>query len=100
MSRDDLISIEGEITDALAGGNYTVKLANNQTISAKLSGKMKKFYIKVIVGDKVTVGLSPYDLTHGLITFRHKPGGPRISEQATAFAANNENKPEDSGSSS
>lgn len=58
----------------LAGGNYTVQLSNGQSISAKLSGRMRKFYIKVIVGDKVTVGVSPYDPTHGLILHRHKPG--------------------------
>lgn len=72
MAKDDLIQIDGVVTDMLAGGNYTVKLANGQSIHAKLSGRMRKFYIKVIVGDKVTVGLSPYDPTHGLIIHRHK----------------------------
>ena len=81
MSRDDLIQAEGVITDMLAGGHYTVQLQNGQSINAKLSGRMRKFYIKVIVGDRVTVGLSPYDPTHGLILHRHKierggaPGG-------------------------
>jgi len=79
MSREDLVQIDGIVTDMLAGGNYTVLLQNNQSISAKLSGRMRKFYIKVLVGDKVTVGVSPYDPTHGLIIHRHKPegkGGP------------------------
>jgi translation initiation factor IF-1 len=66
VSRDDLVQIDGTVTDMLAGGNYTVTLQNGQSISAKLSGRMRKFYIKVIVGDRVTVGLSPYDPTHGL----------------------------------
>ena len=74
MSRDDLIQAEGKVTDLLAGGNYKVELTNGQSINAKLSGRMRKFYIRVIVGDMVTVGLSPYDPTHGLIQFRHKPG--------------------------
>lgn len=79
MARDDLISVEGTITDVLAGGSYKVKLETGQEILAKLSGRMRKFYIKVIVGDKVTVGLSPYDPSHGLIQYRHKVergGGP------------------------
>lgn len=76
MARDDLIQAEGTVTDVLAGGNYTVQLETGQTITAKLSGRMRKFYIKVIAGDKVTVGLSPYDPTHGLIQFRHKAERP------------------------
>lgn len=72
MSRDDLIQAEGTVTDVLAGGNYTVQLQNGQSISAKLSGRMRKFFIRVIVGDKVTVGISPYDPTHGLIIHRQK----------------------------
>ena len=72
MSRDDLIQSEGVITNVLAGGHYEVKLENGYTISAKRCGKMRKFYIKVLVGDKVTIGMSPYDPTHGLILFRHK----------------------------
>ena len=72
MSRDDLIQAEGTVTDVLAGGKYTVELSSGQSIMAKLSGRMRRFYIKVIVGDRVTVGLSPYDPTHGLIQFRHK----------------------------
>ena len=81
MARDDLISVEGEVIEVLAGGNYKVKLENNAVINARLSGKMRKFYIKVIVGDRVTVGLSPYDPTHGLIQFRHKAPRPGASDQ-------------------
>lgn len=58
--------------DALAGGIYKVKLDNNAELSAKLCGKMRKFNIRVVVGDRVTVGVSPYDPSHGLIMFRHK----------------------------
>ncbi len=76
MARDDLAQIEGVITDILAGGNFTVQLASGQSISAKLSGRMRKFQIRVIPGDKVTVGVSPYDPSHGLIIHRHKGGFP------------------------
>jgi translation initiation factor IF-1 len=72
MSREDLIRFEGKVVDLTGGGNYQITLDNGMTISARLSGKMKKFKIKVIVGDRVTVGVSPYDPTHGLITHRQK----------------------------
>ena len=72
MARDDLIRIDGVVTDASGGGNFKIQLDNGSTILAKLCGKMKRFNIRVIVGDKVTVGLSPYDVAHGLILHRHK----------------------------
>lgn len=72
MSRDDLIRIDGRVSDTTGGGNYVVVLDNGVSITARLSGKMKKFKIRVLVGDRVTVGVSPYDPTHGLITHRQK----------------------------
>lgn len=54
------------------GGTYAILLENGHPVTARLCGKMKKFRIKVVVGDRVTVGLSAYDLSHGLITHRHK----------------------------
>jgi translation initiation factor IF-1 len=72
MSRDDLTRIEGVVTDVLAGGNFSVLLVNGHTIGAKLSGRLRKFHIKVIQGDRVTVGISPYDVSHGLIMSREK----------------------------
>ncbi len=72
MARDDLSQIEGRVTDSLAGGVYRIALSNDMEISAKLCGKMRKYNIRVVVGDRVTVGVSPYDPTHGLIVYRHK----------------------------
>ena len=72
MSKEDLIRIEGKISDTSGGGHYTVLLDNGVTVLAKLCGKMKRFNIRVIVGDRVTVGLSPYDSSHGLIMHRQK----------------------------
>jgi translation initiation factor IF-1 len=72
MSREDLAQIDGVVIDVLAGGNFVVQLANGQTIAAKLSGRMRKFHIRVILGDKVTLGVSPYDPSHGLILHRQK----------------------------
>ncbi|MFN7727852.1 MAG: translation initiation factor IF-1 [Bdellovibrio sp.] len=72
MAKDDLAQVDGKIVDALAGGLYKVILENEVQITAKLCGKMRRFNIRVVVGDKVTVGVSPYDPTHGLIMYRHK----------------------------
>lgn len=72
MARDDLAQTEGLVTDVLTGGNFKVKLDSGQEIPAKLSGRMRKFNIRVILGDRVTVGISPYDTTHGLILRRQK----------------------------
>jgi translation initiation factor IF-1 len=74
VSKDDLIRLDGKVSDLAGGGNYVVILDNGVTVSARLSGKMKKFKIRVLVGDRVTVGLSPYDPSHGLITHRQKAG--------------------------
>jgi translation initiation factor IF-1 len=79
MSREDLAKNEGVVVDVLAGGNFSVQLENGQTILAKLSGRLRKFHIKVLQGDRVTIGVSPYDVSHGLIVSREKSagGGPR-----------------------
>jgi translation initiation factor IF-1 len=72
LAREDLIRVDGEVSDTSGGGTYKVRLENGVTVLARLCGKMKRFNIRVIVGDKVTVGLSPYDSSHGLILHRQK----------------------------
>ena len=72
MAKDDLITIDGKVLDLSGGGIYLITLDNGLPVKAKLCGKMKKFRIKVVVGDRVSVGISPYDTTHGLITHRYK----------------------------
>jgi translation initiation factor IF-1 len=72
MAKDDLAQLEGKVIDVLAGGIYKIALENEIEISAKLCGKMRRFNIRVVVGDRVTVGVSPYDPSHGLIMYRHK----------------------------
>ena len=72
MARDDLIQLEGVVTRTFGGGTMEVALDNEMTIRAVLSGRMKKFRIRVLVGDRVRVSVSPYDPTHGLITYRLK----------------------------
>lgn len=71
LAKDDLVRCEGKICEAKGQGNYRVVLDNGALIAAKLCGKMKRFKIRITVGDRVTVGLSPYDLSHGLITHRN-----------------------------
>lgn len=81
LARDDLIELEGNVIDVLSGGIYKVQIGEERIIQAKISGKLRKFNIKVMMGDMVKVSVSPYDLTHGLITFRERiqrrPGPPR-----------------------
>lgn len=72
MAKDDLVTIDGKITGISGGGMYGIMLDNGLAITGKLCGKMKKFSIKVVVGDRVNVGVSPYDPSHGLILLRHK----------------------------
>ncbi len=74
MSREDLLKIDGVITEANSGSHFSVKLGDGRVITAKLSGRLRRYHIRVLVGDKVTLGLSPYDLTHGLILTREKLG--------------------------
>lgn len=72
MPRDDLIETEGQIEDALGGGQYSIRTSSGQIVRAKVSGKLKKNHIRVLPGDLVKVSVSPYDMTHGIITFREK----------------------------
>lgn len=66
--------MEGTIVKALPGTQFQVELDNGHEILAYLAGKMRKYYIRVLLGDRVTVELSPYDLTRGRIVYRHKKG--------------------------
>lgn len=72
MSRDDLIQLEGVVTRILGGGIKEIQCDKDLTVRGVLSGRMKKFRIRVMVGDRVQVSVSPYDTSHGIITFRFK----------------------------
>jgi translation initiation factor IF-1 len=67
-----MIPVEGVVMDSLPNATFRVQIAEGHEILAHLSGKMRKNFIKVLPGDKVTVELSPYDLTKGRITYRHR----------------------------
>ena len=68
----DKIELEGTIVDCLPGTQFKVQLDNGHEVLAYLSGKMRRYYIRVLLGDRVMVELSPYDLTRGRITYRFK----------------------------
>ena len=72
MAKDDVIELEGVVTEVLPNTMFKVKLSNGHTITAHISGKMRMHYIRILQGDAVTVEVSVYDLTQGRITFRHK----------------------------
>ena len=72
MSKDDVIEMEGKVIEALPNAMFQVELPNGHRIMAHISGKMRMNYIRIYPGDKVTIELSPYDLTRGRITWRSK----------------------------
>ena len=72
MGKQDVIEIEGLVIDTLPNAQFKVKLENGHEILAHVSGKIRMHYIRILPGDRVTVEISPYDLTRGRITFRHK----------------------------
>jgi translation initiation factor IF-1 len=72
MSKEETIEVQGIVLDTLPNAMFKVKLENGQVILAYVSGKIRMHFIKILPGDKVTVELSPYDLTKGRITYRVK----------------------------
>jgi len=72
MPKEDSIEVEGRIIEPLPNAMFKVELENGQTVLAYVSGKMRMHFIKILPGDRVTVELSPYDLTKGRITYRFK----------------------------
>jgi len=82
MSKEDMIEMEGMVDEVLPDTRFRVTLTNGHAIIAYMAGKMRKHRIRIIAGDKVSIELTPYDLSKGRITFRHKDekattGAPR-----------------------
>ena len=73
---DDKIKADGVVVEALPGTQFRVRLDNGHEVLAYLSGKMRKYYIRILLGDHVAVEMSPYDLTRGRITFRQRKNAP------------------------
>jgi len=74
MAKEEKITVEGTITEALPNTMFKVKLDNGHQVLGYLSGKMRRYYIRILLGDRVKVELSPYDLNKGRITFRFRAG--------------------------
>ena len=72
MAKNDVIEVEGIVTDTLPNATFEVELENGHRVLAHISGKLRMNYIRILTGDKVTLEMSPYDLTKGRITYRFK----------------------------
>ena len=72
MSKENVIEVDGVVLDTLPGAMFKVELSNGHEILAHVSGKIRMHYIRILPGDRVTVEITPYDLSRGRITFRHK----------------------------
>ena len=72
MAKDDMIELEGVVTESLPNTTFHVDIGNGHIILAHISGKLRMNFIKILPGDKVTVELTPYDLNRGRITYRYK----------------------------
>ncbi|ALA57657.1 translation initiation factor IF-1 [Nitrospira moscoviensis] len=72
MAKEDVIEVQGTVSETLPNAMFRVKLDNGHMILAHISGKMRMHFIRILPGDKVTVEMSPYDLTRGRITYRFK----------------------------
>jgi len=72
MAKEDIIEMSGEVIEKLPNAMFKVKLENGHELLCTISGKMRKYYIRILPGDKVTVEISPYDLSRGRISYREK----------------------------
>jgi translation initiation factor IF-1 len=69
-NKDDIIEVDGKVLDIIPGGKFKVELENGHIVGAHVSGKIRMYNIRILPGDTVTIELTPYDLTHGRITYR------------------------------
>ncbi|HET9470766.1 MAG TPA: translation initiation factor IF-1 [Usitatibacter sp.] len=85
MPKEDMIEMEGVVNEVLPDTRFRVTLDNGHPIIAYMAGKMRKHRIRIIAGDKVSLELTPYDLTKGRITFRHKDAAPSVSRRPPVY---------------
>jgi translation initiation factor IF-1 len=79
--KEDKIEMEGTVVEALPGTQFRVELDNGHEVLAYLSGKMRRYYIRILLGDRVRVEVSPYDLSRGRITYRYKKRTQQVSDE-------------------
>lgn len=84
MAKEEAIEMEGEVVETLPNTTFKVKLDNGHIVTAHISGRMRKHYIRILLGDRVTVQLTPYDLTKGRIVYRNKDHDSRKPDNSTA----------------
>ena len=77
---EEKIVVEGTVVEAMPSTTFRVQLDNNHTVLAYLSGRLRKYYIRILLGDRVKVELSPYDLTRGRIVYRFNSGGGQMPD--------------------
>lgn len=85
MAKEDTVEMEGVVNEVLPNTIFRVQLSNDHEITAYASGKMRKHRIRILAGDRVTVEISPYDLTKGRISFRHKDERPAPAARPRQF---------------
>lgn len=95
MAKEEAIEMEGKVIETLPNTMFRVKLENDHIINAHISGKMRKNYIRILLGDRVTVELTPYDLSKGRITFRNKNKKPDPEPKVEPEAPASENSESD-----
>ena len=83
-NKDDKITVEGTVTESFPNGKFNIELDNGHELTGYISGKMRRFNIRVLLGDRVKVELSPYDLERGRIVYRFKRGAVRRSRSRQA----------------
>jgi len=84
--QEEKIEVEGTVVEALPSTQFTVEMDNKHRVLAYLSGKMRKHYIRILLGDRVKLELSPYDLKRGRITYRFKKGGGNLPVEEAAVS--------------
>jgi translation initiation factor IF-1 len=85
MAKEELIEMQGVVADVLPDSRFLVNLDNGHSLVAYTAGKMRKHHIRILAGDKVTLELSPYDLSKGRITFRHIEGRTPVAPRPRRF---------------
>ena len=85
MAKEDFIEMDGVVSEVLPDTRFRVGLENGHILIAYLSGKMRKHRIRILAGDKVSLELTPYDLSKGRITFRHKDAAPTVARRPPTY---------------
>lgn len=93
MAKEEAIEMEGVVIESLRNTNFKVKLDNDHIVNAHISGRMRKHYIRILLGDRVTVQLTPYDLTKGRIIFRNRDGAGADRNQSQSSSNTSNDQP-------